>query len=189
MRDNKNILFIFLGLFIGIILATEVIHTAEEKVCPTTSCLDGVDVIPVSDRGYAAAALKEIESARHTIHIASFGLKYYENYPDSSVNKIVDALIDAHNRGVEVRIIVDQYSKENNAFELLQASGVDIRYDSKSVTTHSKLFIIDGKTVILGSTNLSYYGFEKNSEANVIIRDEKTAEYYENYFLNLLASS
>jgi len=60
--------------------------------------------------------------------------------------------------------------------------GIEIKHDSEEVTTHSKLVIIDGKTVILGSTNWSYYGLEKNHEANVLIRSKEIADYFEKYF-------
>jgi len=80
---------------------------------------------------------------------------------------------------------VDEYSKTNNAFNLLKDRGINIIYDSRSVTTHSKLVIIDGRIVILGSTNFSYYGLEKNNEANVLIESEKISEQYEAYFNDL----
>lgn len=187
MVDKKIVTAALLGVIIGILLAVEVMHLSDQRVCPAPSCVDGAQVIPVSDRGYADSVLKLLADADESIHIASFELKYYENYPDSSANKLVEELIAAHKRGVDVKIIVDQYSKENNAFERVKEAGIDIRYDSEKVTTHAKLIIIDGKIIVLGSTNLSYYGLEKNSEANVILKDEKTAEYYELYFQNILS--
>ncbi|MFH1789235.1 MAG: phospholipase D-like domain-containing protein [Candidatus Altiarchaeota archaeon] len=189
MADKKLVTAALIGVIVGIILAVEVIHIADQRACPAPSCIGGAQVIPVSDRGYADAVLALLADASESIHIATFELKYYENYPDSSANKLVDELIAAHRRGVDVKIIVDEYSKENNAYEKLKSEGINIRYDSKSTTTHAKLVVIDGKIVVLSSTNLSYYGLEKNSETNVIIRDEKTAEYYEIYIANLLANS
>lgn len=112
-------------------------------------------------------------------------LKYYTNYPDSDENLIVEALIDAHNRGVDVRIVVDQYSKENNTFDLVKEKGIMIKYNPKDVTTHAKLIIVDGEVVIIGSTNLSYYGLEKNNEANLIVKSKKVADYWEAYFERL----
>ncbi len=176
---------ILLGVIFGLILAVEVIHLAEERVCPHPACVDKVSVIPVSDRGYFEAAHKALVEAESSIHIASFEVKYYENFPNSSMNILVEDLIAAHKRGVEVKIIVDQYSKQNNAFDKLREAGIEIKFDSEDVTTHAKLIIVDGETVILGSTNLSFYGLEKNNEVNVVIRDEETAKYYENYFTQL----
>ncbi|MFH1834774.1 MAG: phospholipase D-like domain-containing protein [Methanobacteriota archaeon] len=176
---------ILLGVIFGLILGVEVIHLAEERVCPHPACVDKASVIPVSDRGYFEAAHKALSEAKTSIHIASFEVKYYENFPNSSMNILVEDLIAAHNRGVEVKVVVDEYSNENNAFARLRDAGIEIKYDSEEVTTHAKLIIVDGKIVILGSTNLSFYGIEKNNEVNVVIRDEETARYYENYFQNI----
>ena len=57
-----------------------------------------------------------------------------------------------------------------------------LRLDGPKRTSHAKLIIIDGKIVVIGSTNLSHYGIDMNGEANVIIHDEKVATYFEGYF-------
>jgi phosphatidylserine/phosphatidylglycerophosphate/cardiolipin synthase-like enzyme len=53
---------------------------------------------------------------------------------------------------------------------------------------HCKLIIIDGKTVIVGSTNWSYYAIDKNREASVVIRDERIARIFEEYLFSISAS-
>ena len=167
----------FLGLIVN--------EYAASRACPKPSCVDSARVIPVTDRGYHKEALKIIRGAEESIHIASFELKYYEKYPDSSMNEIIMELVKAYERGVDVQIVVDEYSSENNAYHILDEYGIPWRFDGKSVTTHSKLIIIDGRIVLLGSTNLSYYGLEKNNEANILVMDEKTGKYYEEYFQEL----
>jgi cardiolipin synthase len=49
-------------------------------------------------------------------------------------------------------------------------------------STHSKLIIVDGSVVIVGSTNWSYYAIDKNHEANVLISDVRIAREFEEYF-------
>ncbi len=185
MKQAKIWYVFLLGIFFGVVLGVEVVHFAEDDVCPQTLCIDQASVVPLSDRGYFPVVYDALQGAQESIHIASFELKYYLKYPESNQNTLVEALLDAHRRGVDVRIIVDEYSKENNAFEYLRDKGVPIRYDGKDVTTHAKLIIIDGEVVVLGSTNFSYYGLDRNNEANVLIVSGHVADYFEKYFLEL----
>ncbi|MFH0860602.1 MAG: phospholipase D-like domain-containing protein [Candidatus Altiarchaeota archaeon] len=177
--------WILIGIMIGVVLGVMVTNTARLNVCPLKNCVNEAEIIPVSDRGYFQQAIEVLEGAQESIHIVTFELKYYPNYPDSSQNRIIEALIDAKKRGVDVRIVVDDYSKENNAFGILEENGVEVRMDPDDVTTHAKLIIVDGETVMIGSTNFSYYGLEKNNEANLIVKSRKAADYYEAYFERL----
>jgi len=182
---GRFLLWLAAGILLGAILGVLAVNLFQEQVCPSILCVNKASVVPISDRGYFPAVHRELQNAQHSIHIVAFELKYYEDYPDSNQNKIVEALVDAHERGVDVRVIVDEYSKENNAYEFLTGRGIQIRYDSEAVTTHSKLVIIDGRIVILGSTNFSYYGLEKNHEADILVDAEHVAEYFEGYFEEL----
>ena len=186
MKIDRRFLFgIAVGVLLGAIIGVLLVNLFQEQFCPSVLCVNKASLVPISDRGYFPAVYRELQNAQHSIHIVAFELKYYEDYPDSDQNKIVEALVDAHERGVDVRVIVDEYSKENNAYEFLKGRGIQIRYDSEDVTTHSKLIIVDGKVVILGSTNFSYYGLEKNHEANILVDAEHVAEYFEGYFEEL----
>jgi len=186
MKIRNRFLFgLLAGILLGAILGVLAMHLFQEQLCPSILCINKASVVPISDRGYFPAVHRELRKAQHSIHIVAFELKYYNSYPNSNQNKLVQALIVAHNRGVDVRIIVDEYSRENNAYELLKEKGIHIKHDSEDVTTHAKLIIIDGRTVILGSTNFSYYGLEKNHEVDILVNADHLAEYFERYFEEL----
>ncbi len=185
MYDRKNLSIALMSVFSGILLCIAVTDLAIKRACPYDPCIDNSQVIPLSDRDYFPAVHQRLGSAKESIHIASFEVKYYAGYPKSNQNILVEDLINASMRGVDVFVIVDEYSTENNAFDYLRANGVNVRYDSEDVTTHAKLIIVDGRTTVLGSTNLSYFGLEKNNEANVLIHAYHVAEYFEDYFWNL----
>ncbi len=195
MRIERNLLpGIFIGIIIGILLTSIVIHLADTRVCPECytnfedACIDEANIIPISDREYFPIVHRALKEAVKSIYIVAFELKYYNKYPKSMENILIDDIIDAKERGLDVKIIVDDYSRKNNAFDILKGKGIDIKYDSKDVTTHAKLIIIDGKIVILGSTNFSYYGLEKNNEVDVLIESTKIADYFERYFDGLWSS-
>jgi len=58
-----------------------------------------------------------------------------------------------------------------------------VKLDSREVTTHSKALIVDGKSVLVGSSNWSYYSLAKNVEIDLVINDvPSVAEAFEVYF-------
>ncbi|MBI4017764.1 MAG: phospholipase, partial [Candidatus Aenigmarchaeota archaeon] len=68
---------------------------------------------------------------------------------------------------------------------MLRARGIDARLDGADVTTHAKVLVADDY-VLIGSTNWSFTSFEKNHEANVLVRSRELAEEMEDYFDSLL---
>lgn len=186
MRKTKKLFLVFaIGLLLGLILYASIDHFAQEKTCPSKLCVDEAQVIPVFNREYYPHVRKVLSNANESIHMAVFELKYYRQYPESNENRIIEEIIKAENRGVDVKILVDEYSTKNNAYSYLKSKGVEIKNDSEQVTTHSKLVIVDNKIVMVGSTNFSYYGLDKNNEANVLIKSREIAEKYERYFKSL----
>ena len=178
-----------LGLALGIILAAEVMNYASLRMCPQTVCLRDVEVIPISDRGYFPVVHKALQEAKKSIYIAAFELKHYPNYNGSNENVLVEDLVAARRRGLDVRIVVDEYSKENNAYDYLKANGVAVKQDPKDVTTHAKLILIDDRIVVLGSTNFSYFALDRNNEVDVLIVSENLAGYFRDYFERLWKQS
>ena len=158
-------------------------YVGPAYVALADSGVDGIEV--VNDREYFDRVFELIDSADESIHLVMFEIKYYEKYPDSEVNQLVEKLIQKNAEGVDVKIIVDQFLTDVRAVEILEKTGVDIKWDSTSVTTHNKLMIVDGRIVLIGSTNWSYYSFSKNHESNVIFNDRESAEKFERYFEEL----
>ena len=138
--------------------------------------LPAKDVKPIPNQLYYPAVHELLRQAEKSIHMVMFEMFYYEKYPESLENQLVQDLIDAHERGVNVEVILEQSTwgritrrnKREGGFMLSQA-GVKVYFDSRSKTTHNKLIIIDERYTIIGSTNWSYYALEKNNEASVLI--------------------
>ena len=180
--DNRAAFLLVLGLVVGVVLGVEAYRFSLGYSCPQPACVDKASVNVVTDREYYVEAHKILANAKDSIHLVCFELKYYPTFKASLENQIIEDLVEAKQRGVEVKIIVDEFSEDNNAFDYLKENGIDIKHDSENVTTHAKLLIVDGRIVLVGSTNLSYYALEKNNEANVVIEDEEVAQDFEGYF-------
>ncbi len=102
---------------------------------------------------------------------------------------IANELIKAHNRGVDVKIIIDAnniYIK-NSKHQILRKSGIPLKVENYAGKLHSKTMIIDGKYIILGSMNFSNSGENKNDENLLIIENGKLAQSYREFFKYLWA--
>jgi phosphatidylserine/phosphatidylglycerophosphate/cardiolipin synthase-like enzyme len=93
---------------------------------------------------------------------------------------IAKALLDAHQRGVQVQVILDksQRTEKDSAADLLANQGVPTTIDAEHAISHNKVIILDGETVITGSLNFTKAAQEKNAENVLIIRDQALAAQY-----------
>ena len=91
-------------------------------------------------------------------------------------NKISKALVDAKERGIKVRLILDtaqtkdSYSKHN----YLRKKGVDVKIESWEGHMHIKAAVIDKKHIVLGSMNWTLDSEKKNDENTIVINNSST---------------
>ncbi len=100
---------------------------------------------------------------------------------------ITNALINAHSRGVDVKIIMDANSvnTRNTKHKLLRESGIELKTENYAGKLHSKTIIIDDLYLITGSMNFSNSGENKNDENMLVIKNSKIAAAHKNFFLYL----
>jgi len=142
---------------------------------------------------YATMVLDLLRSARISVHIIMYRASVYPQYADSLSNRLVDAVCDAARRGLDVRVLLDdcqsypESAEANLMAALVMAErGVDVRLDSPGQTTHAKMVLIDGETLVIGSTNWNYYALERNVETSVaLIGIPAVAAPYEAFFEHL----
>jgi phosphatidylserine/phosphatidylglycerophosphate/cardiolipin synthase-like enzyme len=95
--------------------------------------------------------------------------------------QIAVELIDASKRGVKVRVILEKRTQSYNLDEIVDAlkqGGVEVCWASeKYKLTHTKMMIIDDKTVFVGSTNFSKSALLENREASVILQGNIVKEF------------
>jgi len=108
--------------------------------------------------------LPEIEKANNYIYLSMFLI---------TNNKIVQSLIDAHNRGVEIRMIIDAHHAQQpySKHEKLRKAGIKVKVENWAGKMHAKTVIIDDETIITGSANWTYSAFKYNDENLLIFRN------------------
>ena len=128
------------------------------------------------DKSYEKSIFPLIRNSKHYIYIPIFVL---------SEKRLVEELINANNRGIDVKIITDALnaSAKYSKIKQLRDAGILVKTENYAGKMHSKTMIIDDEYLIIGSMNFSNSGKNKNDENLVILKNKEAAEFYKNYFL------
>lgn len=198
-RRRRTLIFFSLAFAVMTLIATKTFSSYAEVLSPSASEDRSypAEVEDISGEKYFPAVKQALSQAKESIFMAMFmvGLRPYDK--DSSIYQLVDELVRAHERGVEVTVILDQniafVDKERidewqvegkNAwcFKMLKDAGITVWYDEPTKYTHSKTVVIDGETIILGSANWTRSALFMNFETNVLIKSrELAAEFLESF--------
>lgn len=117
------------------------------------------------------AIVAELVAARCSVRVAAYVL---------TSEPIATALIAAHARGVDVRVVLDSEERNSRSSraKALEAAGIRVRYDAKHRIMHEKVIVIDSRLAICGSYNFSAAAEKYNAECMLMIRDEDVAEEF-----------
>jgi phosphatidylserine/phosphatidylglycerophosphate/cardiolipin synthase-like enzyme len=100
---------------------------------------------------------------------------------------VVSALIAAKQRGVDVKIVVDEKGNRSkssiDALSSIKMAGIEVRTNNYYKIQHDKVIIVDDKTVETGSFNYTASAERKNSENAMVISDapELAAQYLQHW--------
>lgn len=130
------------------VISIEKIPAAEVYFSPGKTCKQAI--------------IKLIDQAKKNIDICVFTI---------SDNDISNAIINAHQRGVPVRVITDndKSNDKGSDIKLLQAKGIPLVMDHSRYHMHNKYAVID-EALINGSFNWTRSASEKNQENIVVDR-------------------
>ena len=124
--------------------------------------------------------IDRINAAQSSIHIASF---------EFDLTPVAEALIAAHNRGVDVRWVTDDEhglladeEPGHGQFKMLEDAGIEVRSDNRTALMHNKFWIFDNQIVWTGSTNITKNGVFKQDNNTVVIQSPELAAIYEREF-------
>jgi phosphatidylserine/phosphatidylglycerophosphate/cardiolipin synthase-like enzyme len=120
-----------------------------------------------------------INSSKSTLDIAIYSL---------TKKTIVDAIIAAKNRGINVEIITDNVESQSKAekveLAVLKGDNIPIKINTHSGLMHLKMTVTDD-TVTTGSYNYTEEATKDNDEVLVIIKDSATAKEWKTEFENM----
>jgi phosphatidylserine/phosphatidylglycerophosphate/cardiolipin synthase-like enzyme len=121
--------------------------------------------------GAASGLIKQIDGAKKSIKVMAYGF---------TATNLAEALVRAKRRGVDVGLIQDEKSAQNNreTLPILLAAGIDVRSDGKHAIQHNKVMLIDDDIVITGSYNFTKSAEKRNAENIMIVRSNYAAKRY-----------
>ncbi|MCY3864645.1 MAG: phospholipase D-like domain-containing protein [Chloroflexi bacterium] len=211
-KTERGIRTLFLGFFPLIMLLALVLHGAEHgasavpasspDVAPTGPPLDYREARFNFGRGFIgdgwrlffnepdASAAREsyeggiemalveaIQETQDQLDVAAF---------EMNSEPIVEAILEAHQRGVAVRIVTDDdhglNDKADEALRSFQAAGVPLVDDGRSGLMHNKFMILDGRAVWTGSWNYTVNGTYRNNNNVLVLENEWAAAAFQAEF-------
>ncbi|MDX2133920.1 MAG: phospholipase D-like domain-containing protein [Saprospiraceae bacterium] len=99
-------------------------------------------------------------------------------------DELAIACTDAHNRGVDVRGLIENTGDQGSEFGYLTSNGIQVFTHTQSGSLHHKYAVIDaanpdsGPLVVTGSHNWSSVAEERNDENTLIIADERVSRLF-----------
>jgi phosphatidylserine/phosphatidylglycerophosphate/cardiolipin synthase-like enzyme len=156
---------------------------ASAPILPVCSAASGVAIAVcfAPEEDCAAFALRAINNADREILVGAYGL--------TTGSGIVEALIRAKERGVDVRLIADKTTpcERESGIEPLVA-GVPIWINAQARIAHAKTTVIDGTVTLTGSMNWTN-GAARNSEDLNLVSSPTVAAAYAAHWHKRLAVS
>jgi len=172
---NKSVAGVLLALLVlGAAALLQVLTRSAPAAVSATE--DGVTVHFSPHGGCTEAVVEQLAAAQKTIDVQAYSFTSKE---------IAEALVAAHRRGVAVRVILDasQRTEQYSSATFLHHQHIPVFIDAKHAIAHSKIMIIDGRTIITGSFNFTHQAEVANAENLLILQDKfkLVAAYQQNF--------
>ena len=133
----------------------------------SSTYVNGID-IPIANA---------IEQIQNTLDVVAF---------EMNNDVIYQAILDAHQRGVTVRIVTDGEhgleDEKDTALRDLIAAGVPVVEDGRSALMHNKFMIMDEAAVWTGSWNYTINGTYRNNNNVLVMQHPIAVQAYQDEF-------
>ena len=184
----KNFIFITLILLLIIAVIGFFIFYKSRQIEPTTTTRlpswceiyfsqvynSDPEVAKTNPRNIDKILVQKLNTARRTIDAALHEL-------DSEV--ITGALVNAHKRGVKVRVVTETDYMNEDSIEQIQSERIKVINDmGRSGLMHNKFIVIDGRYSWTGSFNTTDNGAYKNNNNAIFIDSPAIAQNFATEF-------
>lgn len=130
--------------------------------------------------GCASTVIYWLGRANSSVHVLIYSF---------TLDSIGDAVLNAYHRGVEVKVVFEkQQASQYSELFRLAAAGVQVRNDTNPDLMHTKVAIIDGYIVLVGSFNWSAAADSDNNEVLLVIKSAALATTLEAEFQRIWAT-
>ncbi|MGC8582095.1 MAG: phospholipase D-like domain-containing protein [Thermoproteus sp.] len=159
-------------LLVALILFVSIVAAQALNLCP-----NAVIVGPQN----STAILGYISKAQKAVYIEAYALTWRE---------LAQTLASLAQRGVQVYVVLSGNvyggipTTEKQLVDYLKNNGVNVAYNYDFKFVHSKAFVVDNKTVIIGSINPTYSGVTNDLGLAVVVQNSTLAREIATVILN-----
>lgn len=123
----------------------------------------------------AEILIERIDGAKSSIEMGVYGFSH---------RGLIDAIIRAHKRGVDVRVAGDagHFQSGEEGYAALEKHHIPMQFGNRSSIMHNKFIIIDNRFVFVGTGNFTGTGFRRNINNWVFIDSQPLAEDFQAEF-------
>lgn len=167
---------LWLSLRIGQHFFSDPIVEADSSSQPWAAVYFSAPYLPAASTGLNGpdgALADALDRARNTIDLAAYDL-------DSEVIGV--ALMQAHSRGVRVRIVVESDNILEPIIGEIEEAGIPVLGDRREALMHHKFAIIDGRELWTGSMNFTANGAYRNANNLIALQSQRVAADYRREF-------
>lgn len=118
------------------------------------------------------------EAARRQVDVCVFTI---------TDDRLTDAMIAAHRRGVTIRVISDNHKSEDlgSDIDMLERQGLPVRVDRSEYHMHHKYAVFDNGILLTGSYNWTRSASRNNEENFIVTEDDDLVEAFLRQFQEL----
>jgi phosphatidylserine/phosphatidylglycerophosphate/cardiolipin synthase-like enzyme len=122
-----------------------------------------------------------IDDARERVWVMVYVMRSSGD-ADDPVRHLITALERAHQRGCDVRVVLDASKKWRSdeidqkhvdASALLTSLGIPVLVDDLKTRSHSKVVLIDHDLAVIGSHNWTFSALRLNRELSLVVQDAR----------------
>ncbi|MBR2438752.1 MAG: DUF1669 domain-containing protein [Lentisphaeria bacterium] len=168
---NRNNLILKTGLDL---------HRYDEAVTVRTTGSPDIAVYFAPGKQITKGLCQFIDSAKQTLDVCIY---------DLDLPEVTEALVNAKNRGVSVRVVTDSDNRKLKAIDRLEKAGIWVVADERSTIMHNKFVVLDGQKVWTGSFNFTENGKIRNDNNALILDSRGIAAFYKEKFKEYMSGN
>ena len=130
------------------------------------------------DGEFLLAVVEALRNTQSRVDVCCYEWAWYSGQRTGTVQDINRELCIAARRGVKVRVVLHNEAMGRHLGKInrgtakrLRDAGCQVRMSPMQKPIHAKVWVFDGRTVVLGSHNISTNAVTRNAEAGVLVGD------------------
>ena len=163
----------------------------EVALSPPSETPSRYRVTPLPDRDYHPAVLRELRRAEKSIYLAMFLVA--PDPPWGPVIRLLDSLIAARKRGVEVKVALHHpgkiddsvFAHNRETIAYLKEGGVEAYFADSKTRIHDKFLLIDDRVLFLGNHNWTKEAMSIHLEISLLVRADPPDPNFVRHFASI----